>query len=146
MNRERFNQTLWHAIICAICFAVIVFVYDDLPRVDIFGEILRFSMVLTLIFLNIIMLVGFTSLQYDKTKAFYALVVPIYPLYLACQDYMWRWEWLEYALMLIPYAICAYALWFALNYRVVARSVESVALILALFSLPFLYSPIMYFF
>ncbi|MEG3768715.1 hypothetical protein [Alteromonas sp. 14N.309.X.WAT.G.H12] len=142
MNRTVFNQTLEQAIGCAIVFSLIVFAINALPHGGLIWSVVKVGLILLLVYLNGVMLIGFTSLQYDITKTFYACVIPIYPLYLSSQEIVLLREWWQYFIFIIPYVICYFLLSSCFSYRLFTRSVECIAIVLSVFSSPYLYSAI----
>lgn len=140
MRRNIFDQTLGQAISCTIIFFLTITVMTKLPRGDLIWEILNIGLLILLVLLNIVMLVGFTSFQNEHTKTFYSYITPIYPLYLISEELIRIWEWWHYIVILISYGICFFILIFCFEIRTFARSIESIAIVIFIFSTPYLYS------
>jgi len=142
MNRKIFDQTLKEAISCAVVFVLVVVIMTELPSGGFIWGALKLGLLIFLVLLNGVMLIGFTSLENDNTKAFYAYVIPIYPLYLISEELIWRWEWWHYVVILISYGVCFSILASCFANRTFTRSVESIVIVLSIFSTPYLYSAI----
>tara|TARA_B100000745_G_scaffold278974_1_gene210268 strand:+ start:2419 stop:2850 length:432 start_codon:yes stop_codon:yes gene_type:complete len=142
MDRKIFDQTVGQAISCAIVFALVVAGMTKLPNEGVFWEILNFGLLMFLSLLNLAMIVGFTSLQNEGTKAFYSYVIPIYPLYLISTELVEKWEWWSYILVLIAYGVCFFILASCFVSRTFTRAIETIAIVLSIFSIPYFYSAI----
>lgn len=143
MDRKIFDQTLGQAIPCSILFAIIVFGITQFPQNDSIWGFLKVILVIFLFILNLVMLIGFTSFQSDNTKVFYAGLIPIYPIYLITEELNLRWEWWDYVALIFLYGVCFSILSYCLfANRMILRSIESIAIVLYVFSSPYLYSEI----
>lgn len=142
MDRKDFDQTLGQAIISAIVFVLVEVAIIALPKDKIIWDVLKFVLLMFLFLINAIMLIGFTSFQNYSTKFFYSLIIPIYPLYLISDEVVWRWEWWHYFVLFISYSLFIYFLILCFSSRFFTRTIETIVLIISIFSTPFLYSAV----
>jgi len=140
MNREKFDQSFEQALGGAFLFALLGWGLSDMPTDNLFLQIAAVLIFVFMILINLMMLMGFTSFQYKNTQLFYSFVLPIYPVILIVDNFVWHYEWWHYLIIIIAVCISCGILGVMFENKIFARSVECIFTTMFLFSSPFLYS------
>ena len=126
MDREKFNHNVVQALGSSVLLWLLVMLWEKIPSYGALWGIASIFITMFIVAAVLVIIVGFSSVQYESTRTFLSFVFGLLGTYLTSMFFNWRWDhWYEFLFAILTLILASRLFSGLLEFKKFQRCLEA---------------------